>query len=59
MHRSEERQLEFQEEIAYFNANMVVWTDECGSDRGKGFLAIPVLTTSGIEDVFVTDTTVN
>ena len=31
--RSEERRVEFQEEIAYFNANMLVWTDECGSDR--------------------------
>ena len=81
--RSEERRLEFQEEIAYFNADMLVWTDECGSDRrneirkygyslrgmipvsysfinrGKRFSAIPVLTTHGIEDVFVTDTTVN
>ena len=31
--RSDERRIEFQEEIAYFNANMLVWTDECGSDR--------------------------
>lgn len=27
------RKDKFQEEIAYFNANMLVWTDECGSDR--------------------------
>ena len=81
--RSDERRLEFQEDIVYFNADMLVWTDECGSDRrnevrkygynlrgmtpvsynfinrGKRFSAIPVLTTRGIEDVFVTDKTVN
>ena len=28
-------------------------------NRGKCFSAIPILTTSGIEDVFVTDKTVN
>jgi len=77
--RSEERRLEFQEEIAYFNADMLVWTDARRNEirkygyslrgmtpvsynfinRGKRFSAIPVLTTHGIEDVFVTDTTVN
>ncbi len=81
--RSEERRLEFMEEMAYFNSDMLVWTDECGSDRrneirkygyslrgmtpvsykffsrGKRLSAIPVLTTRGIEDVFVTDKTVN
>ena len=77
--RSEERRLEFQEEIAYLNADMHVWTDARRNEirkygyslrgmtpvsynfinRGKRFSAIPVLTTRGIEDVFVTDTTVN
>ena len=79
MQRSEERRLEFQEEIAYLNAVMLVWTDARRNEirkygyslrgmtpvsynfinRGKCFSAIPVLTTRGIEDVFVTDTTVN
>ena len=83
MQRSEEKRIEFMEEMAYLNADMLVWTDECGSDRrneirkygyslrgmtpvsyklvshGKGFSAIPVVTTRGIEDVFVTEKTVN
>ena len=83
LQRSEERRLKFMEEMAYLNADMLVWTDECGSDRrneirkygyslrgltpvnykfvcrGKRLSSIPVVTTRGVEDVFVTDKSVN
>ena len=33
LQRSEERRLEFIEEMDYLNADMFVWTDESGSER--------------------------
>ena len=83
LQRSEEQRLEFKEEMAYLDADMLVWIDECGSNRrnevrkygyslrgltpisyklvshGQRFSAIPVVTTRGIEDVFVTNKSVN
>lgn len=78
LQRSEEERLSFMEEMFYLHADMLVWIDECGSNRrneirkygyslkgltptnykflsrGKRFSAIPVMSTRGIEDVFVT-----
>ena len=83
LQRSEEQRLKFKEEISYLNADMLVWIDECGSNRrneirkygyslrgltptsfklvthGRRLSAIPIVTTRGIEDVFVTDKSVN
>ena len=83
LQRSEEQRQGFLEEMSYLTADMLVWTDECGSNRrhevrqygyslrgltptsykfvssGQRFSAIPVVTTRGIEDVFITNKTVN
>ena len=83
LRRSEERRQEFMEEMAYLDADMLVWLDECGSTRryevrkyeyslrgltpisykllvrGQRLSAIPVVTTRGIEDVFITNNSVN
>ena len=83
LQRSEERRQEFMEEMAYLDADMLVWLDECGSTRrnevrkygyslrgltpisyklivrGQRLSAIPVVTTRGIEDVFITNKSVN
>ena len=83
LQRSEEKRKTFMEEMEYLNADMLVWIDECGSDKrneirkcgyslrgltpvsfkflshSKRLSAIPVVTTRGIEDVFVTEGTVN
>ena len=65
------------EEMSYLHADILVWIDECGSNRrneirkygyslrgltpsrGKRYSAIPVMSTRGIEDVLVTDKSVN
>ena len=83
LQRSEEQRLELKEEVAYLDADMLVWIDECGSNRrnevrkygyslrdltptsykfvsrGQRLSAIPVVTTRGIEDVFITNKSVN
>jgi hypothetical protein len=33
LQRSEEQRLQLKEEMAYLDADMLVWTDECGSNR--------------------------
>ena len=83
LQRSEEHRQAFLKGMSYLTADMLVWTDECGSNRrnevrqygyslrgltatsykfvsrGQRFSAIPVVTTRGIEDVFITNKTVN
>ena len=83
LQRSEEQRLKFKGKISYLNADMLVWIDECGSNRrneirkygyslrgltptsfklvthGRRLSAIPIVMTRGIEDVFVTDKSVN
>ena len=83
LQRSEEQRLEFKEEMAYLDADILVWIDECGSNRrnevrkygyslrgltptsykfvssGQRLSAIPVVTIRGIEDVFITNKSVN
>ena len=79
LQRSDEKRTEFMEEMRYLKADMIVWIDECGTNRrneirkygysprgltprgyklvvyGKRLSAILIVTTHGVEDVFITD----
>ena len=83
LQQSESKRIEFMSDISAFDANMLIWIDENGSDQrdeirkygyslkgkpartcqlcvsGKRYSAIPVMTTSGIEDVYITTGGVN